>query len=518
MKKTLLAVLMVLMLCAAPAFGLGGGHPKGRPMRQPDWPEGLEAVVNSDRRVGGYFVNANDFFHYDGDAIDVNAFLAAAAAVKKTPLRIYLHEGLGFGGIPWHDGERSIIDYELAVLRRGWGPDAPVDPKAPQGKPGYVLVANVYLGRNVEEDRLKLPPGVTVTHAPNLSLAVRQLTPTPKVADEILIEFKITNNGKRPYTYRDRDYDRSWGMDEYRLYAKDAEGKWLRDPGTRPNCGGIWGEATLKPGTSFTRTIALNRWVLLKKPGRYEVDGRYHIAGMSHFSHGLVRSKPITVVVAPRTAGEMTAHIRDLSAELRAAAKDTDVATLVRKLMYTCDARITPALVDSMYAGDRIGNYWQVEALLYYLPDRAATKQAILASARKRGLTGGMLDVLRGTKATAEEMHPAIVRSLAPEDPASWEFGAQAAAVFRDVKYQPRMIAVATDPKASYNARTGCIFSMVWVRTDAVVAALRKLLKDPDKRIRRDVRSAIGNAYRHRARLKHPMRDDDFDAASRGGK
>jgi len=80
------------------------------------------------------------------------------------------------------------------------------------------------------------------------------------------------------------------------------------------------------------------------------------------------------------------------------------------------------------------------------------------------------------------------------------------------------MIAIATDPKAAYNARTGCIFSMVWVRTDAVVAALRKLLNDPDERIRRNVRSAIGNAYQHRARLEHPMRDDDFDAESRGWK
>jgi len=372
-KKTVLAFLAVLTLCVVPAFGLGGGHPKGHPVGSPDWPEGLEKVVNSDRRVGGYFVNANDTFFYDGDTIDVNAFLAAAAAVKKTPLRIYLHEGLGFGGKPWGAAERPIVDWKLAVLRRGWGPDAPVDPKAPEGKPGYVLVANVWLGRNIEEAKLKLPPGVSITHVPNLSLVVRQITPEPRTGDEILIEFRITNDGKRPYTYRDRDYDRGWGMDEYRLYAKDAEGKWLRDPGTRPNCGGLWGKATLKPGMSFTRTIALNRWVLLNKPGSYEVDGRYHIAGLSHVSHGVVRSKPIPVVVAPRTDEEMTAHIRDLSAKLRAAVKDKDTVEIVRRLMYTGDARITPAVIDSMYAGDRLNAFWQPGNSARRRPGRSTT-------------------------------------------------------------------------------------------------------------------------------------------------
>ena len=105
----------------------------------------------------------------------------------------------------------------------------------------------------------------------NLELTIRCPKDDLKTGDEIPVEFTITNKGQQPYFCTDRKYDRSGRLQEYQLVAKNEKGNTVPDP--RRNyipgfTGGLSsGGKHLQYGESFTKTIALNRWALIKEPG-----------------------------------------------------------------------------------------------------------------------------------------------------------------------------------------------------------------------------------------------------------
>lgn len=511
MRRTVFfaAAGVLLAVSIQSAFGLAGSHPRGLPVNNPEWPKELQGLVNRENRAGGYFVNANDFFFFQGDTAAVNEFLGAYAKLKDTPLIVVLRPGRGEGTLPG-EKEKIPMDWQLSVLRRGWSLDAPMDPKAPKDKPGCVVIVDVWTGLAVRPEEIRVPPNVEVRHGAELSLTIRCTTQDIKAGDEIPIEFAVTNNGKDVYTYMDRNYDGSGRMEEYSLIAKGEDGKTIADPRASYGGGiggGLCGEAKLQPGASFRKTIALNRWALVKTPGRYEVTGMYRMEGFSSDRGRIVTSAPIAITVKPRSAEEMAAYIEELSARLRALKENEDRAALVQKLMYTCDPRIIPALIDSMYKPQ--AGFWECEAFFYYLDNRAEIKSAVVEAAKKRGLGNEMLWFLRRVGVTAEEMFPLIERSLSPESPERWECGAQAAQNFRDDRFNPRLVAIALDSKTP--ARHIAIHALAWNRTDEGVAALRKLLEDPEERIRKETADAIRSGYENRTRgLERPLRDDDF--------
>ena len=85
---------LALAVCAATALGLGSDHPADQPVTgQNGWPAGLAELLNAGGRVGGFFVNASDWFFFQGDAKAFNAWLEKYAALKDTPLRLVLHPG-----------------------------------------------------------------------------------------------------------------------------------------------------------------------------------------------------------------------------------------------------------------------------------------------------------------------------------------------------------------------------------------------------------------------------------------
>src|SRR6185436_12265257 len=66
-----LAACAVALCCLASprAFGLASEHPNDEPVSHPDsWPAPLLQIVNDTPRVGGYFVNQDDIFAFQGDA------------------------------------------------------------------------------------------------------------------------------------------------------------------------------------------------------------------------------------------------------------------------------------------------------------------------------------------------------------------------------------------------------------------------------------------------------------------
>lgn len=344
----------------------------------------------------------------------------------------------------------------------------------------------------------------------SLSLALRCTKANLQVGDEIPIEFIITNQGDTDYAYADRNYDRSGRMGEYELIAKNTAGETMTDPRASylgGISGGLHSPKNLPPGGFFTRTIDLNRWVLIRTPGRYRITGVYRTEGNQK-----IESAPITIIVKPRSEADMETYIKSLSAKLNASKAREDRDEIIKKLMYTGSPKIVPLLLDLMY--ERDSGFWEAEALLYYVPHSDEIKQAILQTAANRGLGQSMQYVLAHYDVTPDEMYPLIERSLAPENPQAWANGALAAQVYASDTFTSRLITLATDPNSG--ARDQAIYALALNRTDESVKTLKTLLEDADEAIRKTVARAIQVAYRARGISRgRPLRDEDFDESFR---
>ncbi len=348
-----------------------------------------------------------------------------------------------------------------------------------------------------------------IINNPMLSLSICCTNEVVKAGDEIPVEFRITNRGTNDYKYADRTYDRSGRMEEYRLVPKKRSGEVVSDPRAGYAGGwfggGLFQYRILKPGESFTKVIPLNRWALVKEPGRYIVTGTYLSELYSTNSEDIV-SPPIAIDVQPRTEKEMEAYIARLTNQLASAASDE----LFMKLMFTCNPKIVPALLNAMYESGQ-GGFWEAEALNFYVPHSESTKREIVTFVNQRGLAGGMQSVLYDYGYTnGAELEPIIARSLAPDNPRAWQAGASAAQQYANDVFTPRLIALAMVPGNS--ARTQAMDALAANRTDESVKALKSLLNDPDPTIRAETERAIRVAYNWRGIWQgRRLKSDDFD-------
>lgn len=149
MKKNILSLAVALITCAysVPGSPMAAVHGKQK-VSHPEWPAGLNELVNHHLRVHGYWVNANDFFFYSGGTEAFNKFLAQRANLSGTPLTLVLHPSTG--ATPVFGGERGGIDFAwgLKILARGWHPQAPMDHNT--CKRGYVAVVELWRGGSVD--------------------------------------------------------------------------------------------------------------------------------------------------------------------------------------------------------------------------------------------------------------------------------------------------------------------------------------------------------------------------------
>ena len=160
---------------AAVALAMGGDHPTDHPVGgQAGWSAGLRELVNTPGRVGGFFVNASDFFYFRGDAKAFNAWLESYAALQDTPLRLVLHPGRSDDRRPWSkDGEKRLpVDWCLDVINRQWSRDA-IEEKKPV-KPGYDVTVHLFLGGQVGLEDLDVPLAVGVESAGEVERFVAQ--------------------------------------------------------------------------------------------------------------------------------------------------------------------------------------------------------------------------------------------------------------------------------------------------------------------------------------------------------
>jgi ankyrin repeat protein len=367
------------------------------------------------------------------------------------------------------------------------------------------------------------------TAAPVLLLSIRCTNDVVKAGGEIDIEFRITNTGTNDYKYENRTYDRSGRMNEYQLVATNSSGQAVPDPrandkGFRMGGGGFQ-YATLKPGESFIKVIPLNRWALVKEPGRYIVVGTY-ISSAFGTNFTTVNSDSINVTVQPRTPQEMDAYISDLTNQLESKLTgnlnpvanesrppDPAINELVTKLMFTCNPKIVPCLLNSMCDYGSGGGFWEHEAIMYYVPHSEETKQAILAAANAWGLgrNWSLASLLREFDFGKKEMKPLIERALAPDNEPGWAPGADLARQFPDDEFTARLVAIAKTPREI--AQTAAIEALAYNRTDEGVKTLKELMSDPHEKIWTPLAFAIQNAYNYRHdSTGRPLRPDDFTA------
>jgi len=162
-------IACVIALAGGNVFGMGGDYPNDRPVAEPSWPKGMADLVNTTNRIGGLWVNAEDFFFYSGTATNFSVFLAAYAAVEPVDQhRLVLHEGAGeaysLGG-----GNRRPCDWELfgcpksrlvghAAMAQGTNSTAARQEAARDTN--YVLEVHFWTGGKIPVDQLTIPQNV----------------------------------------------------------------------------------------------------------------------------------------------------------------------------------------------------------------------------------------------------------------------------------------------------------------------------------------------------------------------
>ena len=371
----------------------------------------------------------------------------------------------------------------------------------------------------------------------DLSLTIHCPEDEIKQGDEIPIVFTITNNGESPYTYDKRNYDRSGRMPEYELVAKREVGTSVLDPRERDPCtcrigGGLSsGTGQIKLGESFSKTIALNLWALIKEPGCYSVKGTYYPAIYRPTMEKMrVDSEPVEITVKPRSDEEMADYIRELSDELKKNRIPKNGWTynspsemrrareeVIKRLIYTCEPRIVPILIELMYENHHKNDaFWSKEGFVCYLPRALKIKKAFLTAAKKRGLARCMKSVLEVLSCREEEFKQIIRISLISDDLDILSGGILAAQTHPDDEHMPTLVAIATDPNRPDPNRTfyaierqQAIIAIAYNRTDEGVKALRTFLEGSDEGIRKTTKEAIRQAYKH-----HPVypkyADDEY--------
>jgi hypothetical protein len=328
----------------------------------------------------------------------------------------------------------------------------------------------------------------------NLELTIHCTKTDIKQGDEIPIVFTITNKGNTTYRISDRNYDRSGRFWEYQLFAAREDGNTVADP--RKNRqeglgGGLGGSKELSKGESYVKTIALNRWALIKEPGHYTVTGTYYPESAG--PNDVVKSPPIEIVVGHRGYQEMGEYIKKLVKELEATKDKYQRESIIQKLEYTCDSRIAPAMIELMYETGNDG-FWAAEAFGCYLSHDSETKKAVFDAVSKRGLPPYMgAYILEQLGFTRAEVDKVIQVSLNSKNSEILGAGVRAAQNYPNDSFMPRLIEIATDPNCVY--REAAIFAIAFNRTDEGVKTLKALLTDKDKGIRKYTGEAIRRAY-----------------------
>lgn len=159
--KALTFSLLSALLLPTLVLALGADHPKGPVAAQPSWPQGLEALVNRNDRIHGYWVNSEDVFFYSGATPALNDFLAQYAKLKDTKLVVVLHPGPKEARSPWDKTPQPRTDWGLYFAPRDWLVHHP-NGKVKKTDLPMISQVDVWLGAGIRLADLKVPANVRV--------------------------------------------------------------------------------------------------------------------------------------------------------------------------------------------------------------------------------------------------------------------------------------------------------------------------------------------------------------------
>jgi hypothetical protein len=191
--------LVVLVLWAAtgakPAFSMGGEYGPGDPARAVSnlkWPAGVKELVNAQNRIGGYWVNSSDWFHFAGDTNALNTFLERYAQLKDTPLSVVLMVGKPRAGLGNTKGVAA--DWQLSVVDNTWTRVNERE-KAPPAT-AYTVTVTIWLGGQVDLEQLKVPANIEVRSGGQIESFVEKHKAIMQPASENIL--RSTNLISRP--------------------------------------------------------------------------------------------------------------------------------------------------------------------------------------------------------------------------------------------------------------------------------------------------------------------------------
>jgi hypothetical protein len=122
----------------------------------------LTDLANQPNRVGGYWVNSNDWFYFAGDTKALNDFLRRYAKLTETPLVLVIHPGKA-------PAERCVgelfaepYDWKLDSMYPAFTRDKKWFQKADGGQWGRVAIVQAWLGGNIRLDELDVPANIEV--------------------------------------------------------------------------------------------------------------------------------------------------------------------------------------------------------------------------------------------------------------------------------------------------------------------------------------------------------------------
>jgi hypothetical protein len=324
---------------------------------------------------------------------------------------------------------------------------------------------------------------------PALQVAIRCDAGDLRVGDEVPITFIVTNVGGASFEHGSSSPYR-FGALHVDLKAFDERQRPVIDPQSIGfPAGGIGGSIfstrlVLTPGDRFEQTVPLNEWASLRQPGQFTVRGTYRAAGATF------ESEPVTVSIAPRSRSDMLGYVAALQAQWTTATTKADRDLVVRRLAYTFDERALPTLLDALH-GD--AGFAASQGIVHYLPITTESVERIGSDFESRGLPPNAVFVLMGIGAPEARIVRVIDRSLQDDRRSSWPTATSGATLYGDDRLIPRLIAIAETPGEP--ARIQAVQAIANNRTDEGVAALKRLLDDPDPELHRHVVEAIRAAY-----------------------
>jgi len=143
---------LLTLLLPAIVWGLGADHPPGPIGGTGAWPQELKALVNTDNRVHGFFVNGEDILFFRGNTAKLNEFLTKYSKLQNVKHQVVLHPGELDVRSPWDKVPRDIQgDWRVYAGSR-------LGKKEP-----FAVRVEIWLGGQVKLEELRVPANITVS-------------------------------------------------------------------------------------------------------------------------------------------------------------------------------------------------------------------------------------------------------------------------------------------------------------------------------------------------------------------